>query len=515
MPFAFSKTSGSKNLTKQSCVSTTFYVQVKCSGDGHWPGDSSCLCGDPDQDCDVAYTILINGQVCQASTLDDDPDPGNPWSGGGSGGDPTTNPNAPTQPGGGFDCIAGYDCAGDPYQDQQTYAQCKYTIDGDNCWTLCEYANCSEEDKRRFDLSQKLNVTERAISSISDAEVVAINNFIGNGVDSQKNNFAQEAIGVLTNSSSHNETELVIELINSLNTNVPIDLKVYLNGPATIMEQGPIVQCCDDYDPYNDPNRDMNLMFMLGYDLLTEAGDGLYSLFFTYLEYAFSDKVEGIVIRDLIEYKNYDIPTDIPDETLGELFQIRQNNRQIELRAEQGIGDDIVDIGLSLVDVFTLISPSKGGGAFLAINQGQRVTIATFKKYLDDIKQFAYKPTGGMLGKRIGHTFKKHGSHNTLDLLNLAKRSPIPQGQWLNDFEAENFIFRHLDQLNNGARDIPIPTSYRDVGRVFRNGDGFILEPTHIRLVPSGSGVLTAYPLNEALELSLGRTLNPLGTFIP
>ncbi len=35
-------------------------------------------------------------------------------------------------------------------------------------------------------------------------------------------------------------------------------------------------------------------------------------------------------------------------------------------------------------------------------------------------------------------------------------------------------------------------------------------DPTHIRLVPSGSGVKTAYPINESLE-----PLNILGIYFP
>ena len=45
---------------------------------------------------------------------------------------------------------------------------------------------------------------------------------------------------------------------------------------------------------------------------------------------------------------------------------------------------------------------------------------------------------------------------------------------------------------------------------VFKSGTGNILEPTHIRLVPSGSGVSTAFPINEATT-----TLLQLGVYNP
>jgi RHS repeat-associated protein len=97
----------------------------------------------------------------------------------------------------------------------------------------------------------------------------------------------------------------------------------------------------------------------------------------------------------------------------------------------------------------------------------------------------------GMQGKRLGHTFTKHGIGNTYELMMQAENSGMAQGQWLNNSSAENFIARNLDKLGNGAVTIPIP---RGLGRVI-NPDGSFSPATHAKLVPSGSGVKTAYPL--------------------
>ena len=86
----------------------------------------------------------------------------------------------------------------------------------------------------------------------------------------------------------------------------------------------------------------------------------------------------------------------------------------------------------------------------------------------------------------------------------------IPQGQWLSDVVAEDFIARHLSQLGQGTRDIPLPTSVSGIGRVFSGNSGKIVEATYIRLVPSGSGVSTAFPINDALE-----SLNPFRVYVP
>lgn len=121
-----------------------------------------------------------------------------------------------------------------------------------------------------------------------------------------------------------------------------------------------------------------------------------------------------------------------------------------------------------------------------------------------------YIVSGLMYGKRIGHTFAKHGSHNTKGLVYEAANSPIPQGQWLNDEAAEEFIARHLHQTITGVVDIPITgTSAEMICRMFRADERKISRATHIRLVPSGSGVRTAFPLNSNYTSTVR-----IGTFV-
>lgn len=97
-----------------------------------------------------------------------------------------------------------------------------------------------------------------------------------------------------------------------------------------------------------------------------------------------------------------------------------------------------------------------------------------------------------MDGKRLGHTFTKHGAENTTQLELQATNSGIAQGQWIDNVAAEQIIFDNLNNLKNGAINVEIPNG---VGRVI-NPDGTFSPATHARLVPSGSGVKTAYPLN-------------------
>lgn len=98
-----------------------------------------------------------------------------------------------------------------------------------------------------------------------------------------------------------------------------------------------------------------------------------------------------------------------------------------------------------------------------------------------------------MVGKRVGHTFSKHGRHNTKELTLNAKNSGNAQGQWLVEEAAEELIADNLDKLKNGAVDVSIPSG---VGRMIMP-DGSFKPATKARLVPSGNGVKTAYPVLE------------------
>ncbi|WP_298760642.1 RHS repeat-associated core domain-containing protein [uncultured Psychroserpens sp.] len=117
--------------------------------------------------------------------------------------------------------------------------------------------------------------------------------------------------------------------------------------------------------------------------------------------------------------------------------------------------------------------------------------LSLLSKTDDVVKVGSNSSVSPMAGKRLGHTFTKHGSQNTNQLLQQANGSGLPVGQWLDNVAAESIIAKNLEKMKNGAITVPIP---KGVGRVI-NPDGSFSVATHARLVPSGSGVKTAYPL--------------------
>lgn len=63
-------------------------------------------------------------------------------------------------------------------------------------------------------------------------------------------------------------------------------------------------------------------------------------------------------------------------------------------------------------------------------------------------------------------------------------------GQWTDDLGAEKFVADHLGELTQGTKTIPLP---KGLGRMV-NPDGTFSPATNATLVPSKSGVKTAFP---------------------
>ena len=94
--------------------------------------------------------------------------------------------------------------------------------------------------------------------------------------------------------------------------------------------------------------------------------------------------------------------------------------------------------------------------------------------------------------KTFGHTFTTHGEDMTNFLIHRAKGSGMAQGQFLDNQKAAQFILDNMSKTTSGAVNVPVPKGFP--ARVIMP-DGTFKAATHIRLVPGGSGVKTAYPL--------------------
>ncbi|MFT7898756.1 hypothetical protein VBY74_02115 [Tenacibaculum ascidiaceicola] len=356
---------------------------------------------------------------------------------------------------------------------------------------------------------------DKLLNSTSTADF-AITNLIGelNITNNTQKNWlyehktaANKLIKFIDNNKVNNKITdkakaFALEVSKALANDTNLDIRPYLKS-ITATPSGTSHQ---NYDP-NDPILGNQILL----DIVNNAIDGFGNLILLYLEYKSNNANEGKVLRYLMPKMGLEISDDIPDETLGELFSLRKRDRSLVIEYQNNtIKGLLIEVTVSTLDVVTLISPSKGGGAYLLASGGHRVTAASLSKLLNSLKSRIYTLRGDMIGKTIGHTFKTHGSHLTEMCKLRAINGNKHVGQWLDDAAAENFIARHLNQLKKGTIDVPIPSNIQNIGRVFRKGDGAIITPTHIRLVPSGSGVKTAYPINSSLT-----DLRTIGVYIP
>ncbi len=159
----------------------------------------------------------------------------------------------------------------------------------------------------------------------------------------------------------------------------------------------------------------------------------------------------------------------------------------------QSFFDDVQQVGPAMLDKVAEDAAEKVAGAIAVGAAGAAAKkLYDARKAVKVAKVTKHVPSGPMAGKRIGHTFDKHGSHNTYELTRQAQGSGHPQGQWLDDIAAEKFIAEHLDELANGAKTINLP---KGIGRVIMPNGSFV-PATKARLVPSKTGVITAYPTN-------------------
>jgi hypothetical protein len=92
--------------------------------------------------------------------------------------------------------------------------------------------------------------------------------------------------------------------------------------------------------------------------------------------------------------------------------------------------------------------------------------------------------------KQFGHTFNEHGAgvKNTQRLLDRARGTGNPQGQWLNNEMAAAFL---SDIKVDGPASIPIP---QGLGQVIKP-DGTIAGAGWATIVPWSNGFRTAYPI--------------------
>ncbi len=92
--------------------------------------------------------------------------------------------------------------------------------------------------------------------------------------------------------------------------------------------------------------------------------------------------------------------------------------------------------------------------------------------------------------KQFGHTFTEHGSKRALQELADRARALGPQGRWVDNEEAAQFLSQFEGKLT-GPTTVALPPG---IGQIV-NADGSVASAARATLVPSPTGLRTAYPI--------------------
>tara|TARA_R110002050_G_scaffold204522_4_gene340176 strand:+ start:103787 stop:106009 length:2223 start_codon:yes stop_codon:yes gene_type:complete len=136
-----------------------------------------------------------------------------------------------------------------------------------------------------------------------------------------------------------------------------------------------------------------------------------------------SDGAKGKLIRALAENINKQIPADVDNKTLGRLFKVRRRGLVYELDyANDDFRSSLLDVGMTSLDLFALISPGSGSTRYLFIKTGGSITASTLSNYLKLIAVNAKKIDGVINSLTVNAryyldgtgTFRVVGGHHPL-----------------------------------------------------------------------------------------------------
>lgn len=197
---------------------------------------------------------------------------------------------------------------------------------------------------------------------------------------------AQQLIDFLDdNRYSGNVTEEVKNFAKGI-----VEVNRILDGQIEIKTTGKFPQeldsccpggCCPDPLIYGNDK----IINEYGIKPIQSAVDGTFNMLASTIGLFKSDEAMGGAIRKFMNELGYDIPPDVLDEYLGSIYRIRKRDGILVIEYKPGLLRNMLDVGLDTLDIISFLSPSKGGGAFLAIKSGGKITITSITNHIRKI----------------------------------------------------------------------------------------------------------------------------------
>ena len=139
--------------------------------------------------------------------------------------------------------------------------------------------------------------------------------------------------------------------------------------------------CCPDQSIYgNDP-----IIKEFGIDPVQSAIDGTFNILVSATELFGSDNWVGSRIRKIMSEIGVQVSSDVENEYLAAVYRIRKRDGILIVETRPGLLRSMLDLGFDTFDMVAFLSPSKGGGAFLAIKGGGKITITKITDHLRKI----------------------------------------------------------------------------------------------------------------------------------
>lgn len=166
-----------------------------------------------------------------------------------------------------------------------------------------------------------------------------------------------------------------------------IKLDIILDGNLEVKTTGKypdeISDCCPG-DCCPDPNIYNNDPIIQEYGIkpVQAAVDATFNALAIISGVVGSKEWVGKRARRIMKELGIAVPNDISNEQLAELFQIRKKDGLIIVEYREGILKSMLSLGLDSLDILSFISPSKGGGAFLAVKGGDIIAKTKLTEYL-------------------------------------------------------------------------------------------------------------------------------------
>ena len=168
-----------------------------------------------------------------------------------------------------------------------------------------------------------------------------------------------------------------------------IALDVTLDKPLQVKQTGSHPEelnnccpgsCCPNQSFYDNDK----IIKEYGVQPIQAAVDGTFNLIASSLSLVKSNEWVGKRVRTIMTEIGMTVPADVTNEHLAALFKIRKRNGLVIVEYKEGILKEMLDLGLNSIDMIAFLTPSKGGGAFLATKIGG-ITITKMTQHLRKI----------------------------------------------------------------------------------------------------------------------------------